>query len=105
MEEPTPTPAHFNPARTSAANAALPPARLGPALFPGLITREQAPLNLELPFPTLAERVVPTNQFYVRNHFPIPAVEAASWQLSLEGEVEHALHIGYEELRSLPLPP
>ena len=102
MEETTPTPAHFNPARTSGASSALPPAGLGPALFPGLITREQAPLNLELPFPTLAGRVVPTNQFYVRNHFPIPAVEATSWQLILEGEVEQTLHIGYEELRSLP---
>jgi DMSO/TMAO reductase YedYZ molybdopterin-dependent catalytic subunit len=79
-----------------------PPAGPSPALFPGLITREQEPLNLELPFPTLAERMVPTNRFYVRSHFPIPAVEAATWQLSIEGEVAQALQIGYDELRSLP---
>jgi len=79
-----------------------PPAGQNQALFPGLITREQEPLNLELPFPTLAERVVPTNRFYVRSHFPVPAVEAASWQLSLEGEVAHALCLSYDELRRLP---
>lgn len=78
------------------------PAAPSQAVFPGLITREQEPLNLELPFPTLTERVVPTNRFYVRSHFPTPAVEAASWQLSLGGEVEHPLQISYDELRSLP---
>jgi DMSO/TMAO reductase YedYZ molybdopterin-dependent catalytic subunit len=96
----TPTPA--SPANIAPASPTPAPAGFGQALFPGLITREQEPLNLELPFPTLAERVVPTNQFYVRSHFPIPAVEAASWQLSLEGEVGQALQISYDELRRLP---
>jgi DMSO/TMAO reductase YedYZ molybdopterin-dependent catalytic subunit len=84
------------------ASPPAPPIGLGPAQFPGLITREQAPMNLELPFPTLTERVVPTNRFYVRSHFPIPAVEAASWRLSIEGEVKKALTISYDELRALP---
>jgi DMSO/TMAO reductase YedYZ molybdopterin-dependent catalytic subunit len=94
MEEVSYNPAYPTPAHTTST--------LGQARFPGLITREQAPLNLELPFATLSERVVPTNQFYVRSHFPIPAVEAASWQLSIEGEVGQVLQISYEELRSLP---
>jgi DMSO/TMAO reductase YedYZ molybdopterin-dependent catalytic subunit len=59
-------------------------------------------MNLELPFPTLEERLVPTNRFYVRSHFPIPAVEAASWRLSIEGEVNKVLTISYDELRALP---
>jgi len=73
-----------------------------PGTFPGLITREQEPLNLELPFATLAGRLVPNHQFYVRSHFPVPALAAADWQLSIEGEVSQTLRIGYEELRALP---
>lgn len=70
--------------------------------FPGLITREKEPMNLELPFPTLEDRLVPNNRFYVRSHFPIPALEAAAWQLSIEGEVQNALKISYDELRKMP---
>ncbi|TPG58702.1 sulfite oxidase [Hymenobacter nivis] len=70
--------------------------------FPGLITREREPMNLELPFPTLEEWLVPNNRFYVRSHFPIPALEATAWQLSIEGEVQNPLKIGYDELRKLP---
>jgi len=78
------------------------PVAPGPNLFPGLITREQEPLNLELPFPTLAEQVVPNNRFYVRSHFPIPALEAANWQLRLEGAVNNVLTLSYDELCQLP---
>ena len=70
--------------------------------FPGLITREKEPMNLEFPFPTLASRITPTNQFYVRSHFPIPKLEAASWQLTIEGEVNKPFTISYAELRALP---
>ena len=88
--------------------AAGPAATVGPAAaasrgtFPGLITREKEPMNLELPFPTLEDRLVPNNRFYVRSHFPIPALEAAAWQLSIEGEVQNALKISYDELRKMP---
>ncbi|NML63755.1 sulfite oxidase [Hymenobacter sp. RP-2-7] len=103
MEETTPGSTQAAPTSTAASSPPPPvPTGSSAALFPGLITREQEPLNLELPFPTLAERLVPTNQFYVRSHFPVPAVEAASWQLSLEGEVGQALTIDYDELRRLP---
>ncbi|MBO3272183.1 sulfite oxidase [Hymenobacter defluvii] len=79
--------------------AALP---VGPGTFPGLITREKEPLNLELPFPTLDERLVSNNRFYIRSHFPIPQLTAATWQLRIEGEVRKALTISYDELRKLP---
>jgi DMSO/TMAO reductase YedYZ molybdopterin-dependent catalytic subunit len=91
------------PAPTAPAKTPLPgPVAPGPSLFPGLITREQEPLNLELPFPTLTEQVVPNNRFYVRSHFPIPALDAATWQLRLEGAVNNALTLSYDELRQLP---
>jgi DMSO/TMAO reductase YedYZ molybdopterin-dependent catalytic subunit len=73
-----------------------------PGKFPGLITREHEPLNLELPFPTLTDWLVPTNQFYVRSHFPIPQLTADEWQLSIGGAVQQELTISYEELRQLP---
>lgn len=70
--------------------------------FPGLITREHEPLNLELPFPTLTDWLIPTNQFYVRSHFPIPKLAAEKWRLSIRGAVQQELTISYEELRQLP---
>ncbi|AMJ68075.1 sulfite oxidase [Hymenobacter sp. PAMC 26628] len=78
------------------------PAAASRGTFPGLITREKDPMNLELPFPTLEDRLVPNNRFYVRSHFPIPALEAASWQLSIGGAVQNPLVISYDELRALP---
>lgn len=70
--------------------------------FPGLITREKNPVNLEFPFPTLNSRIIPNNRFFIRTHFPIPAIEAASWELFIEGEVRKEFKINYEDLRKLP---
>lgn len=121
MEEITPTPSHGLSRRAvlsglvpalavagtagawaAAAPVASPPPAPGHGTFPGLITREKEPMNLELPFPTLEDRLVPNHRFYVRSHFHIPAIDAASWQLRIEGEVNKALTIGYDELRQLP---
>jgi DMSO/TMAO reductase YedYZ molybdopterin-dependent catalytic subunit len=74
----------------------------GPGTFPGLITREHEPLNLELPFPTLTDWLIPTNQFYVRSHFPIPQLAADEWRLSIGGAVSQELTISYDELRQMP---
>ncbi len=73
-----------------------------PSPFPGLITREQEPLNLELPFPTLTEPVLPANRLFVRSHFPVPALDAATWQLRIEGAVSQPFALSYDELRQLP---
>jgi DMSO/TMAO reductase YedYZ molybdopterin-dependent catalytic subunit len=70
--------------------------------FPGLILREQQPLNLEFPFPTLAAPVTPNEQFFVRNHFAAPRLDVRDWKLRVEGAVEHPLELGYDELRKLP---
>ena len=42
----------------------------------GLIPRETEPPNLETPAAALLSPVTPADQFYVRNHFPTPAVNA-----------------------------
>ncbi|HXG08961.1 MAG TPA: sulfite oxidase [Gemmataceae bacterium] len=70
--------------------------------FPGVITRQKNPDNVEFPFPTLNSFLTPTEQFYVRTHFEVPALEARTWRLKVEGEVRRPLEISYDELRRMP---
>lgn len=67
-----------------------------------MITRGEAPLNLEMPFSSLREFITPNEQFYVRGHFPIPEVHAQSWRLKVEGAVASPFELSYEELRQMP---
>jgi DMSO/TMAO reductase YedYZ molybdopterin-dependent catalytic subunit len=69
-----------------------------PSLIDGKIVRNEAPLNLEMPFETLDGFITPTQSFYVRTHFPIPAIDRDAWWLRVEGEVEKPFAINYEEL-------
>jgi DMSO/TMAO reductase YedYZ molybdopterin-dependent catalytic subunit len=70
-------------------------------LIEGQIVRGEDPLNLEMPFSTLDSFITPTKSFYVRTHFPIPAIDKDAWWLHVEGEVEKPFAINYEELRKL----
>src|SRR5881396_671584 len=67
----------------------------------GRIVRGEDPLNLEMPFSTLDQFITPTKSFYVRTHFPIPAIDKDAWWLNVEGEVEKPFAINYEELLKL----
>jgi len=67
----------------------------------GKILRGEDPLNLETPFETLRDFITPTEAFYVRTHFPIPAIDKDEWWLHVEGEVEKPFAINYEELLKL----
>src|SRR5947207_6663385 len=67
----------------------------------GKIVRGEDPLNLEMPFSTLDQFITPTKSFYVRTHFPIPAIDKDEWWLHVEGEVEKPFKINYEELLKL----
>src|SRR5881396_1098910 len=64
----------------------------------GRIVRSEAPLNLEMPFETVESFITPTKSFYVRTHFPIPVIDRDAWWLHVEGEVEKAFAINYEQL-------
>ena len=64
----------------------------------GRIVRSESPLNLEMPFSTLDSFLTPTKSFYVRTHFPIPAIDRDAWWLRVEGEVEKTFAINYEQL-------
>lgn len=68
-----------------------------------MITRSVAPLNLEMPFSSLTEFITPNEQFYVRGHFPIPAVEVADWRLKVEGAVAAPFSLNLDEMRQMPM--
>src|SRR5512133_33058 len=72
-------------------------------LHDGRIVRSESPLNLEMPFSTLDSFITPTKSFYVRTHFPIPAIDRDAWWLHIEGEVEKAFAINYEQLMTFEL--
>jgi DMSO/TMAO reductase YedYZ molybdopterin-dependent catalytic subunit len=68
----------------------------------GRIVRSESPLNLEMPFSSVDSFLTPTKSFYVRMHFPIPAIDRDAWRLCMEGEVEKPFGINYQELTALP---
>jgi len=72
------------------------------ASLAGLIIREKEPANLEFPFPYLGSPITPTNEFFVRTHFPIPAISVKDWTLTIDGEVERELTLTYDDLLKLP---
>ena len=68
----------------------------------GLTIRQKEPKNLEAPFDRIDSYLTPTELFYIRSHFPIPALDRASYQLRIDGAVRSPLALSYEELRSMP---
>ncbi|MEO7275724.1 MAG: sulfite oxidase [Vicinamibacterales bacterium] len=69
---------------------------------PGFIVREDEPRNLESPVSALHDFVTATDSFYVRNHFPEPEIDPATWRLTVEGAVERAIGLTYRELLAMP---
>jgi DMSO/TMAO reductase YedYZ molybdopterin-dependent catalytic subunit len=72
------------------------------ALYPGLITRQRNPDNLEFPFATLKDWKTPSSQFFVRSHFNVPQLKADDWSLRVEGHVAQPFDINLKELQQLP---
>lgn len=68
----------------------------------GMIVRQAEPINLEMPFGSLDEFITPTEDFFVRCHFPIPQLSRERWRLGVGGRVARPLELGFDELRSLP---
>jgi DMSO/TMAO reductase YedYZ molybdopterin-dependent catalytic subunit len=81
----------------SLAGAAAPRAAAGDAL----IVREKDPENLEFPFSSLSDAIIPNERFYVRNHFALPRIDVKTWRLRVEGAVKKPVDIEYQELRKL----
>src|SRR5260370_41775613 len=68
----------------------------------GLIIRQKEPTNLEMPFDQLDSYLTPTELFYIRSHFPAPKIDAADYQLRIDGAVRNPLALSYKELREMP---
>ena len=68
----------------------------------GLILQRANPLNAEAPMSALnGAEITPNAQFYVRNHFPVPALDAVGWQLTVTGSVEHRLTYRLHDLYAM----
>ena len=92
--------------------AALPVSDRVPALDPeeacqqaieaGLVVHRAHPLNCETSIPALLGGVVmPNAHFYVRNHFQIPAIDPATFRLTVGGLVERPLSLSLADLRHM----
>jgi DMSO/TMAO reductase YedYZ molybdopterin-dependent catalytic subunit len=80
-----------------------PEAVLRQAAEAGIVVRRENPLNGESPLPSLAAcAAMPSEQFYRRNHFPIPRLDEAAFRLTVKGLVDRPLTLGMSELRSFP---
>ncbi|HYM64247.1 MAG TPA: molybdopterin-dependent oxidoreductase, partial [Gaiellaceae bacterium] len=69
------------------------------------ITLEELQLaarNHALPLEALRHPVTPVGLHYLLTHFDIPLVDAHSWRLEIEGEVERPLTLRLEELKERP---
>src|SRR5437660_2399462 len=60
------------------------------------------PENSETPLENVRSWVTPNRLFFVRNHFPVPALDLASWRLHVEGCVSRPAAWTFEELTALP---
>ncbi|MBI2910630.1 MAG: sulfite oxidase [Chloroflexi bacterium] len=73
------------------------------AIEAGLIVHRAHPLNAETSIPALIGGVVmPNAHFYVRNHFPIPQLDGATWRLRVGGLVDRPLTLSLRDLHNLP---
>ena len=68
----------------------------------GLIIRQKEPTNLEMPFDLVDSYLTPTELFYIRSHFRAPKIDAADYQLRIDGAVRNPLALSYQELREMP---
>jgi DMSO/TMAO reductase YedYZ molybdopterin-dependent catalytic subunit len=61
-----------------------------------------SPENSETPLDSVASWVTPNRLFFVRNHFDVPSVDAATWELKIEGLVERPQRWSFATLRAMP---
>jgi DMSO/TMAO reductase YedYZ molybdopterin-dependent catalytic subunit len=75
---------------------------MGHAPEPGLKVVQADPFNAESPLGALAAPITPTEQFYVRSNFPVPALDVDSWRLQVSGLVERRGSFSLQDLQALP---
>ena len=55
-----------------------------PKRHKALVVRSDKPFNAEVPLEILNAQITPNEFFYVRNHLPVPNVDASKWSVSSE---------------------
>jgi len=65
-------------------------------------TVTSSPENSETPLENVASWVTPNRLFFVRNHFEVPPVDAATWQLRIEGLVDRPQSWSFKMLAAMP---
>jgi DMSO/TMAO reductase YedYZ molybdopterin-dependent catalytic subunit len=68
----------------------------------GLIPAKTEPENLECPLGLVTSWLVPNELFYIRNHFPYPQIDMATWSLSIGGQCRRPVAFHYDELLKMP---
>jgi len=69
---------------------------------PELKVRIHKPLNVEASFLNPHSPITAAEHFFVRNHFPIPEIDAASWRLEIGGAVDNRISLSLDDLRAMP---
>src|SRR5262245_58387697 len=71
--------------------------------FAGLLSlRAQKGEISSFDFSLLDEGTVPSELFFVRDHFPVPSTSSAGWALSISGSVRTPLNIAFQDVSQLP---
>ena len=65
----------------------------------GLVSVGDKPLNAETPAHLLDDAVTPVSRHYIRNHGTVPMGDAATWKVSIEGEVDTPLSLSIADLK------
>ena len=63
------------------------------------LVRGTDPLNLEFPFATLKDFLTPTALHYIRNHYPVPKLDPATYTLHVSGAVAKKLRLTLADLK------
>ena len=78
------------------------PQSLARANAPSLHLLTEAPLNAELTYQQQVGVITPNHAFYVRNHFPVPTLDLATWQLTIAGAVAQPTVLTLADWQMLP---
>ncbi len=68
---------------------------------PSLIVRQKSPQNIEFPFASLSDWLIPTELFFVRNHFASPDLDARDWRLRVGGAVERPIELDLDSIKAM----
>jgi DMSO/TMAO reductase YedYZ molybdopterin-dependent catalytic subunit len=67
---------------------------------PSLIVRQKSPPNIKFPFASFSDWLIPTDLFFVRNHFPWPDLDARDWRLRVEGAVARPIELDLDSIKA-----